>query len=199
MVQGWKRHRHSCYTVTNQEQINEDARIGYYCHGHLLTVEDRCVTKDFVYFVDLSPKLFLCTNFSQCNLVWIGRFEQAFVNSLLSASGANSSLYYWIGLMSTGDDDEDGDGGLYIWDRNTDPPVPLTFTNWNKHQPGSHFLQVCNSEINIAEALGVGWGGGDVGNVLMNVNVYTSSFILPQSVVVAALLCQVGPNWVGGR
>lgn len=43
MVQGWKRHRHSCYTVTNQEQINEDARIGYYCHGHLLTVEDRCV------------------------------------------------------------------------------------------------------------------------------------------------------------
>ncbi|XP_011608367.2 secretory phospholipase A2 receptor [Takifugu rubripes] len=101
--EGWERHRHSCYTVTNQEQINEDARIGYYCHGHLLTVEDR--------------------------------FEQAFVNSLLSASGANSSLYYWIGLMST--DDDDDDDGTYIWDHNTDPPVPLTFTNWNKHQPVS--------------------------------------------------------------
>lgn len=97
--EGWKRHKHSCYTVTNQEQINEDARIGYYCHGPLLTVEDR--------------------------------FEQAFVNSLLSASGANSSLYYWIGLMSTDDD------GAYLWDHNTDPLAPLTYTNWNKHQPVS--------------------------------------------------------------
>lgn len=45
MAQGWKRHKHSCYTVTNQEQVNEDARIGYYCHGSLLTVEDRYVIK----------------------------------------------------------------------------------------------------------------------------------------------------------
>lgn len=45
MVQGWKRYRHSCYTVTNQEQTIHDAQIGYYCHGHLLSVEDRCVIK----------------------------------------------------------------------------------------------------------------------------------------------------------
>lgn len=70
-----------------------------------------------------------------------GRFEQAFVNSLLSASGANSSLYYWIGLMSTDDD------GAYLWDYN-DPLAPLTYTNWNKHQPGSMLSQVSSSEIN---------------------------------------------------
>lgn len=109
--------------------------------------------KTVVYFVVLSPNSFFCTNFSQCHLFWIGRFEQAFVNSLLSASGANSSLYYWIGLMST-DDDDDDDDGTYIWDRNTDPLVPLTFTNWNKHQPGSQFLHVCYSELNTAKALG---------------------------------------------
>lgn len=90
--------------------------------------------------------------------------------------------------MSTDDDD---DGGTYIWDRNTDLLVPLTFTNWNKHQPGSQFLQVCYSEINTAKALG--------NNVLMNGNIFASFFFLPQSVVVAALLCQVGPLWVGGR
>lgn len=52
--------------------------------------------------------------------------------------------------MSTDDDDD----GTYIWDRNADPPVSLTFTNWNKHQPGSQFLQVCYSETNAAKALG---------------------------------------------
>lgn len=65
-----------------------------------------------------------------------GRFEQAFVNSLLSARGANSSRYYWIGLMSADDD------GAYLWDHSTDPLKPLTYTNWNKHQPGSMLLQV---------------------------------------------------------
>lgn len=78
-----------------------------------------------------------------------GRFEQAFVNSLLSASGANSSLYYWIGLMSTDDD------GAYLWDHNTDPLEPLTYTNWNKHQPGSMLSQVCSSEINTVVVFGV--------------------------------------------
>lgn len=57
MEQGWKRHRHSCYTVTNQEEINEDARIGYYCHGHLLTVEDRCVIKDNCLLCGPLPKI----------------------------------------------------------------------------------------------------------------------------------------------
>lgn len=132
MVQGWKRHRHSCYTVTNQEQTIHDAQIGYYCHGHLLTVEDRCVIKCQLFALRTwASSLFL--NFSLH-----GRFEQAFVNSLLSASGANSSLYYWIGLMST------DDGGTFLWDLKADTPVPLTFTNWNKHQPGSQALCVCS-------------------------------------------------------
>lgn len=143
MVQGWKRHKHSCYTVTNQEQINEDARIGYYCHGPLLTVEDRYVIKDIYLLCGRLPQMFFLTNVFPSNLAVNGRFEQAFINSLLSASGANSSLYYWIGLMSTDDDD-----GAYLWDHNTDPLAPLTYTNWNKHQPGSMLSQVCSSEIN---------------------------------------------------
>ncbi|KAF3686592.1 Secretory phospholipase A2 receptor [Channa argus] len=59
------------------------------------------------------------------------RFEQAFVNSLLRASGANSSTYYWIGLMDQGKKEE------YTWLPHNGSSLPLTFTNWNKHQPVS--------------------------------------------------------------
>uniref|UniRef100_A0A3P8UC50 Phospholipase A2 receptor 1 n=1 Tax=Amphiprion percula TaxID=161767 RepID=A0A3P8UC50_AMPPE len=59
------------------------------------------------------------------------RFEQAFVNSLLSENGANSSLYYWIGLM---DMDKRGE---YRWLPHNGSSLPLTFTHWNKHQPVS--------------------------------------------------------------
>lgn len=92
----------------------------------------------FIPCVDMCTKSFSPPMFFPVN----GRFEQAFVNSLLSASGANSSLFYWIGLMSTDDD------GAYLWDHNTDPRASLTYTNWNKHQPGGVLLQVCSPEIN---------------------------------------------------
>ncbi|KAM7424371.1 hypothetical protein PAMA_000626 [Pampus argenteus] len=59
------------------------------------------------------------------------RFEQAFVNSLLSENGANSSMYYWIGLM--GQEKQRG----YSWLPHNGSSLPLTFTNWNKHQPVS--------------------------------------------------------------
>ncbi|XP_072321542.1 secretory phospholipase A2 receptor [Eucyclogobius newberryi] len=59
------------------------------------------------------------------------KFEQAFVNSLLREKGANSSVFYWIGLR----DQEDRRGYRWIAHNNTE--VPLTFTNWNKHQPVS--------------------------------------------------------------
>uniref|UniRef100_A0A3Q3JVM7 Phospholipase A2 receptor 1 n=1 Tax=Monopterus albus TaxID=43700 RepID=A0A3Q3JVM7_MONAL len=59
------------------------------------------------------------------------RFEQAFVNSLLSESGANSSMYYWIGLM------DQENKGEYSWLVHNGSSLPLTFTNWNKHQPVS--------------------------------------------------------------
>lgn len=193
MEQGWKRHKHSCYTVTNQEQINEDARIGYYCHGPLLTVEDRyCMCIKHLYSlcgrvpkVFFSPPMFFHLN---------GRFEQAFVNSLLSASGANSSLYYWIGLMSTDDD------GAYLWDHNTDPLAPLTYTNWNKHQPGSVLVQVCSSGLNTVVVVVV------VRCLRFNHREHLSlfscllpSFFSSQSAEAAVLLCQVGLLWVGGR
>uniref|UniRef100_A0A669B2C0 Phospholipase A2 receptor 1 n=1 Tax=Oreochromis niloticus TaxID=8128 RepID=A0A669B2C0_ORENI len=98
---GWKKHGHSCYMVTGQEQSFEDALMGYYCKGSLLTVENR--------------------------------FEQAFVNSLLSESGAKSSMYYWIGLR----DQDQGRKGEYRWLHHNGSSLPLTFTNWNKHQPVS--------------------------------------------------------------
>ncbi|XP_034051134.1 secretory phospholipase A2 receptor [Thalassophryne amazonica] len=97
--EGWKRHGHSCYTVTSGEQNYEDAKLGYYCKAPLLTVENR--------------------------------FEQAFVNSLLNARGANSSLHYWIGLV---DQEQNGE---YTWLSNNGSSLPLTFSNWNKHQPVS--------------------------------------------------------------
>ncbi|XP_075903763.1 secretory phospholipase A2 receptor isoform X2 [Nelusetta ayraudi] len=58
------------------------------------------------------------------------RFEQAFINSLLSESGANSSTHYWMGLMEAEDSKE------YRWLTSVSN-MPLTFTNWNKHQPVS--------------------------------------------------------------
>lgn len=58
------------------------------------------------------------------------RFEQAFVNSLLSESGANSSTSYWIDLTDM------DDIGEYRWRPHNGSSLPLTFTNWNKHQPG---------------------------------------------------------------
>lgn len=62
LVQGWKRHKHSCYAVTDREQINEDARMGYYCHGPLLTVEDRHVIKDIDLPFGPLPKIFFSSN-----------------------------------------------------------------------------------------------------------------------------------------
>ncbi|XP_073320103.1 secretory phospholipase A2 receptor [Pagrus major] len=59
------------------------------------------------------------------------RFEQAFVNSLLSESGANSSTSYWIGLTDM------ENIGEYRWLPHNGSSLPLTFTNWNKHQPVS--------------------------------------------------------------
>uniref|UniRef100_A0A3B4X721 Phospholipase A2 receptor 1 n=1 Tax=Seriola lalandi dorsalis TaxID=1841481 RepID=A0A3B4X721_SERLL len=59
------------------------------------------------------------------------RFEQAFLNSLLSERGANSSMSYWIDLV---DQEEQG---RYSWLPHNGSSLPLTFTNWNKHQPGT--------------------------------------------------------------
>ncbi|KAM8876938.1 secretory phospholipase A2 receptor [Synchiropus picturatus] len=96
--EGWRRHGHSCYLVTNHEHTFEDALMGYYCKAPLLVVENR--------------------------------FEQAFVNSLLNENGANSNMSYWIGLMDAEKED-------YRWMCHNGSTVPLTFTNWNKHQPVS--------------------------------------------------------------
>uniref|UniRef100_A0A3P8UHD1 Phospholipase A2 receptor 1 n=1 Tax=Cynoglossus semilaevis TaxID=244447 RepID=A0A3P8UHD1_CYNSE len=97
--EGWKRHGHSYYTVTNHEQNFEDALMGYYCKAPLLTLGNR--------------------------------FEQAFINSLLNERGANSSTFYWIRLNDI------GDTGEYVWFLHNSSSLPLSYTNWNKHQPGT--------------------------------------------------------------
>ncbi|XP_037835854.1 secretory phospholipase A2 receptor isoform X2 [Kryptolebias marmoratus] len=59
------------------------------------------------------------------------RFEQAFVDSLLRASGADSGVFYWIGLTDR------ARKGEYGWNPHNNSSLPLSFTNWNKHQPVS--------------------------------------------------------------
>ncbi|KAM3625162.1 uncharacterized protein V6R79_007800 [Siganus canaliculatus] len=79
------------------------------------------------YFHDAMNTGYYCTG----SLLTVeNRFEQAFINSLLSENKANSDMYYWIALM-----DEEGTGE-YSWHHNHSVK-PLTFTNWNKHQPVS--------------------------------------------------------------
>lgn len=106
------------------------------------------------------------------------RFEQAFINSLLSESGANSSMFYWIGLVGL------EENGEYHWLSDSHSSMPLTFSNWNKHQPGSHFFV----------------------NVLLNIPpapplelYFLLSCSLAQSVQVAVLLCLAVLLWVSGR
>lgn len=62
------------------------------------------------------------------------RFEQAFINSLLNERGANSSTFYWIRLNDI------GDTGEYVWFLHNSSSLPLSYTNWNKHQPGSQLF-----------------------------------------------------------
>ncbi|XP_056134083.1 secretory phospholipase A2 receptor [Lampris incognitus] len=59
------------------------------------------------------------------------RFEQAFVNSLLSELGANNSVQYWIALQ------DQNRTGEYSWLPHNGSSLPVTYTNWNKHQPVS--------------------------------------------------------------
>ncbi|KAJ8003556.1 hypothetical protein DPEC_G00149580 [Dallia pectoralis] len=60
------------------------------------------------------------------------RFEQAFLNSLMSEVTPNGSVYYWTALQ------DQGQTGEYSWLGGTNGSTrPLVFTNWNRHQPVS--------------------------------------------------------------
>lgn len=107
------------------------------------------------------------------------RFEQAFINSLLSESGANSSMFYWIGLVGL------EESGEYRWLSDSLSSMPLTFSNWNKHQPGSHFFYVLLNALHTRTH---------------TLELYfLLSWCLAQSVQVAVLLCPVVLLWVSGR
>ncbi|XP_062869501.1 secretory phospholipase A2 receptor [Trichomycterus rosablanca] len=57
------------------------------------------------------------------------RYEQAFLNSLINARNSSTSQYYWTALQ---DQNRTGD---YRWLMQNSSTAPLTYTNWNRHQP----------------------------------------------------------------
>lgn len=59
------------------------------------------------------------------------RFEQAFLESLLDRAGASQGKYYWLGLQDRANSWE------YRWLQHNGSDIPLTYTNWNRHQPVS--------------------------------------------------------------
>lgn len=73
MMQGSKRHGNSCYMVTSHEQSYEDATVGYYCQGHLLTIENRCFILYYValFCTPLFGGLFVVPIMS-CPVMWAG-------------------------------------------------------------------------------------------------------------------------------
>uniref|UniRef100_A0A671PQC5 Phospholipase A2 receptor 1 n=1 Tax=Sinocyclocheilus anshuiensis TaxID=1608454 RepID=A0A671PQC5_9TELE len=59
------------------------------------------------------------------------RFEQAFLNSLISEKGGSESQSYWTALQ------DQNRTGEYRWLTQNGSSIPLTYTNWNRHQPGN--------------------------------------------------------------
>ncbi|XP_053369707.1 secretory phospholipase A2 receptor [Clarias gariepinus] len=57
------------------------------------------------------------------------RFEQAFLNSLISAKNGSASQFYWTALQ---DQNKTVD---YQWLMQNGTTLPLTYTNWNRRQP----------------------------------------------------------------
>ncbi|XP_042590494.1 secretory phospholipase A2 receptor [Cyprinus carpio] len=59
------------------------------------------------------------------------RFEQAFLNSLISEKGGSETQSYWTALQ------DQNRTGEYRWLTQNGSSRPLTYTNWNRHQPVS--------------------------------------------------------------
>lgn len=70
--------------------------------------------------------------------VWFlcGRFEQAFLNSLISEMGGSDSQSYWTALQDR------KRIGEYRWLTLDNSSTPLNYNNWNRHQPGKHLKQL---------------------------------------------------------
>ncbi|XP_069791495.1 lymphocyte antigen 75 isoform X2 [Narcine bancroftii] len=67
---------------------------------------------------------------SKCHLTVKNRFEQEFLNSLMAKHTSESDQYFWLSL-------EDKNGtGEYTWSTKNNENEPVTYTNWNKFQPG---------------------------------------------------------------
>lgn len=150
--------------------------MGYYCKAPLLTVENRWLIDQIIYCDLKSISLVWGTISASSHFPHAGRFEQAFVNSFLSENGANSSMYYWIGLV---DMEREGE---YSWLPHNGSSLPLTFTNWNKHQPGSQLL-FSFSLLMMEDTQWMYWVRG------VHVNLFLNYFIFSLNILVSASGC----------
>lgn len=67
---------------------------------------------------------------TQSNL-WIFRFEQEFINSLIRKHTKVEEKYFWTGLQDI------GQSGIYSWGTvDGEKAEAVTYTNWNSLQPG---------------------------------------------------------------
>ena len=66
----------------------------------------------------------------QINL-WIFRFEQEFINSLIRKHTRVEDKYFWTGLQDI------SQSGIYSWGTvDGEKNEAVTYTNWNSLQPG---------------------------------------------------------------
>ncbi|XP_026530150.1 lymphocyte antigen 75-like [Notechis scutatus] len=83
---------------------------------------------DYCYRIDKNEVFFG----SVCNLTIANRFEQEFINNLITMHNKLEEKYFWTGLQDI------SSSGEYRWgsvDRNNEL---LTYTNWGFFQPGFH-------------------------------------------------------------
>ncbi|XP_072330656.1 secretory phospholipase A2 receptor [Scyliorhinus torazame] len=95
------------------------------CPGDWKRYEESCYKIDnhLQTYEEVSKKYY-------CSLATIeNRFEQAFVNNLISNFAGEENKHFWIGLQDRNHTDE------YTWLTTNYRNVPVSFTNWNKNQP----------------------------------------------------------------
>ncbi|EMP38729.1 Integrin beta-6, partial [Chelonia mydas] len=87
----------------------------------------------FCYKIDNTPRSFEHASsgyYCPPSLVTVtNRFEQAFINSMIRSMVETDNTYFWIALQDL------NNTGEYFWLTTEGKNQPVSYTNWNKHQP----------------------------------------------------------------